>query len=59
MLVTYLSEIESLINGRPLIPISDDVKDIVALTPNHFLLGKSNPNVNISIPQDNVSNFHT
>ena len=59
MLATYLAEIESFINGRPLIPISDDVNDIEALTPNHFLLGRSNPNVNISISQDNVSTFGT
>ena len=59
MLATYLTEIESLINGRPLIPISDDVKVMEALTPNHFLLGGSNLNVNISISQDNVSKFRT
>ena len=57
MLVTYLIEMESLINRRPLVPISGNVNDIEALAPNHFLLGRSNPNVNISIPQDNVSNF--
>ena len=57
MLATYLTEIESLINGRPLIPISDDVNDMDALTPNHSLLGRSNPKVNIPISQDNISNF--
>ena len=59
MLATYLTEIEFLINGRPLIPISDDLSDMEALTPSHFLLGRSNPNVNISISQDTVSNFLT
>ena len=59
MLATYLTEIESLINGRPLIPVSDDVKVMEALTPNYFLLGGSNLNVNISISQDNVRNFRT
>ena len=59
MLAIYLTEIESLINGRPLIPISDDVNDMDSLIPNHYLLGKNNPNVNISIPQDNVSNSRT
>ena len=49
MLATYLTEIESVITGRPLIPTSDDVNDMEALTPNHFLLGRSNSNVNISI----------
>ena len=57
MLATYLTEIESLINGRPLIPISDDVNDMDALTPNNSLMGRSNPKVNIPISQDNISNF--
>ena len=57
ILVTYLIEMESLINRRPLVPISGNVNDMEALAPNHFLLDRSNPNVNISIPQDNVSNF--
>lgn len=59
MLATYLLEIDSPINGRPLIPISDDVNSMEALTPNNFLLGRSNLNVNIPISQDNVSNFCT
>ena len=59
MLATYLTEIESPINGRPLIPISDEVNNMETLTPNNFLLGRSNPNVDISISQDNVSNFCT
>lgn len=59
MLLTYLTEIEPIINGRPLAPISDGVNDIKTFTPNHFLLGRSNANVNISIPQDNVCIFRT
>ena len=47
MLATYLTEIESFINERPLIPINDDVNHMEALTPNH------------RIPQDNVSSFRT
>ena len=59
MLATYLTKMQSFINGRPLIPISDDVDNMEDLTLNHFFLGRSNPNVNISTPQDNVSNFRT
>ena len=57
MLATYLLEIDSPINGRPLIPISDDVNSMEALTPNNFLLGRSNLNVNIPISQDNSATF--
>ena len=46
MLATYLTEIESLINGRPLVPINEDMNDMENRTRNHFLLGRNNPNVN-------------
>ena len=38
-LYTFLCEVESVINNRPLIPTSDRISDFEALTPNHFLLG--------------------
>ena len=42
---TYLTEIESIINGRPLTPLSDDINDFEPLTPNHFLTGTGYPNL--------------
>ena len=42
---TYFTEIESIINGRPLTPLSDDINDFEALKPNHFLSGTTNPNL--------------
>ena len=38
-LLTFLREVESILNQRPLIPISDDVKDLKTLTPSHFIIG--------------------
>ena len=42
---TYLFNIESIINGWPLNPLSDDIKDFGALTQNHFLTGTANQNL--------------
>ncbi len=39
---TLLCEVESIINGRPLTKVSDDPRDVAAITPNHLLLLKSN-----------------
>ena len=39
-LLTLLTEVEGIINSRPLTHVSEDPKDIEALTPNHILLGK-------------------
>ena len=37
---TVLTEVESIVNSRPLTHVSDDVTDLEPLTPNHLLLGK-------------------
>ncbi|XP_068738205.1 uncharacterized protein, partial [Montipora capricornis] len=37
-LSTLMCEVESIVNGRPITKVSDDVKDLNALTPNHLLL---------------------
>ncbi|KAK3737962.1 hypothetical protein QZH41_000763 [Actinostola sp. cb2023] len=35
---TLMCEVESIVNGRPITKVSDDPKDLDALTPNHLLL---------------------
>ena len=37
-LYTVMCEVESVLNSRPLVPLSSDVTDFDALTPNHLLL---------------------
>ena len=36
MLNTVCCQVEQLLNGRPLTPVSSDVEDLTALTPNHL-----------------------
>ena len=38
-LSTLMSEIEAVMNSRPLTPISNDANDLAVLTPGHFLIG--------------------
>ena len=37
---TLFTEVENVLNSRPLTPASDDIKDLEALTPNHILIGQ-------------------
>ena len=42
-LATLLCEVESIVNGRPVTKVSDDPRDMEALTPNHLPLLRSGP----------------
>ena len=38
---SLLTEIEGLLNSRPLEPLSEDPEDVNTLTPGYFLIGKA------------------
>ena len=42
VLITIMSLVEQTTNARPITPASDNPKDLEALTPNYFLLGRAN-----------------
>ena len=51
-LSAFLTEVESIINSRPLAAASDDINDLEPTTPNHLLIGKSSPNYRPCVSQE-------
>ncbi|XP_030752247.1 uncharacterized protein LOC115879487 [Sitophilus oryzae] len=52
-LYTILTQIEAILNSRPLLPLSSDPSDFTCLTPGHFLIGTSLT----SFPEKDLSNI--
>lgn len=40
-MTTFLAQTETILNSRPLFPMSEDPNDMAALTPSHFLINRS------------------
>ena len=55
-LVTLLAKIESIINSRPLAPLSDDPNNLETLTPNRILLGQVFTNLDVFVLNENQIN---
>ena len=56
-LYTLMCEVESIVNGRPITKVSDDPRDMSALTPNHLLLLREKQSIppGIFVCEDNYS----
>lgn len=53
--ITLLSQIEAMLNSRPLTALSNDPSDIAALTPAHFLIGSPI----VAVPEENLLDTST
>lgn len=53
---TFLTEVEAILNSKPLCSISDDVDSIEALTPAHFLLGRQLNTLALPPPPPTINN---
>ena len=51
ILLTFLTESERIVNGRPLVPLTSDCRDLPVLTPNDLLILRANPR---DIPTDSL-----
>lgn len=51
-------EIESILNSCPLIPVTNNLKDIGSLTPNHFLVDRASPNQIFIATTEKNTNLH-
>ncbi|GFS73204.1 integrase catalytic domain-containing protein [Trichonephila clavipes] len=46
--LTIITQVEGILNSRPITPLSEDIDDLEVLTPGHFLIGR--PITSISEP---------
>ncbi|GFT07988.1 integrase catalytic domain-containing protein [Trichonephila clavipes] len=46
--LTIITQIEGILNSRPITPLSEDIDDLEVLTRGHFLIGR--PVTSISVP---------
>ena len=54
---TLTIQIEAIVNSRPIIPLSSDPSDLIALTPSHFLVGDVLTNIpqpRLTVPKTNL-----
>ena len=58
-LITFLCEVESIVNQRPLTPNNNSIDDFEALTPCHFLLGSPSSNLSPGDFNDSQINLRT
>ncbi|XP_056006628.1 uncharacterized protein LOC130050470 [Ostrea edulis] len=56
---TILSEIETVINDRPLTYVSSEIQDLQPLTPSHLLYGRMKTAPSVSVSQENTNITHT
>lgn len=53
--ITLATQIEAMLNSRPLTPLSQDIEDLSVLTPGHFLVGSSL----VQVPEKDITDLKT
>ena len=56
-MLTFMAEVERILNDRPLVPSTSDSRDNLALTPNHLLLVCRN--ISMETPSDTVRLYNS
>ncbi|XP_054259644.1 uncharacterized protein LOC128984366 [Macrosteles quadrilineatus] len=60
--MTLTTQVEAILNSRPLTPMSNDPSDVTVLTPGHFLVGAqlaSVPDENLEeVPDNRLKHWH-
>lgn len=56
---TVLVQIKAILNSRPLTPMSSDPSDLIAITPSHFLIGRTPLLPSSEVNNDDATRIHS
>ena len=57
-LIIFITEVENIVNSRPITSVAEDPSDLEALTPNHFLKEFNNNNILANLNKEPIGTTH-